>query len=77
MTCEELEEYKSPFSLWCHLLQLLESFSFWFVLLISNSAITIQRGTVAAEVSCFHDYGRELALSLLHYHEIGRNNHEK
>ena len=27
------------------------------------------KGTVLPEISCFHDYGQELALSLLYYLE--------
>ena len=33
--------------------------------------------TVPAEISCFHDYGQELALSLLYYFEIGREHLQK
>ena len=33
--------------------------------------------TAQAEISCFHDYGQELALSLLYYLEIGRNHRQK
>ena len=32
----------------------------------------IERDTDSAEISCFHDYGQELALSLLYYLQIGK-----
>ena len=35
------------------------------------------RGTVSAKITCFNGYNQELALSLLQYLEIGRNNGQK
>ena len=36
-----------------------------------------ERDTAQDEISCFHDYGLELALSLFSYLEIGRNHRRK
>ena len=39
--------------------------------------IYLKRDTVQAEISCFHDYGQELAVSLLCCLEILRNRRQK
>ena len=39
--------------------------------------LTLERDSVPAEMSCFQDYGQELALSLLCCFEIGRNHRQK
>ena len=44
---------------------------------ITGEFIAVKRDGVLAEISCFHDYGQELALSLLYYLEIGRNHRQK
>ena len=36
-----------------------------------------ERDTLSAEISCFHDYGQGLALSLLYYLEIARNHRQQ
>ena len=50
---------------------------------VSNPSISLTvllnifKDTVPTEISCFLDYGQELALSLLYYFQIGRNHREK
>ena len=36
-----------------------------------------ERDTLPADISCFHDHGKELALRLLYYLKIGRKNRQK
>ena len=39
-----------------------------------NESVNIN--SVPTEISCFHDYGQKLALSLLYYLKIGRKNYQ-
>ena len=39
--------------------------------------IIFLRDTAWVEISCFHDYGQELDLSLLYYLKIGKTRREK
>ena len=46
-------------------------------ILVNISHILVDISYILVDISCFHDYDQELALSLLCYLEIGRENHQK